>query len=101
MQLDDCKNNALKALALSGTNDDMEVEWLQSLGATSGQVNDAWLEVAGAGAYNDQVMAYMILQGAVGATFNDVEFDFWCNVMGGATPANDFNQNDFLPGDFA
>lgn len=83
--INDCKFNALRTLGFTGAINDMELAWLQSLGATSGQVNDAWLEVAGAGQFNDQVMAYMITEGAVGDQFNDVKLDFWCNVMGGGT----------------
>ena len=80
-QLNDCKYNALRALGFTGHINDMELAWLKSVGATANQINDAWLEVAGAGQYNDQVMAYMIAQGAVGEQFNDVQLSFWCDVI--------------------
>jgi len=45
--ISDAKRTALMtALAVSvGNIDDLEIQWLQSKGATSDQVNNAWLEV--------------------------------------------------------
>lgn len=91
-QINDCKHEALTLAGFEGAVNEQELAWLQSQGATSNQLNDAWLQVAGSGAINEQVMAYMVLAGAVGNSFSDVQKDFWCRVMGGGIdtpiPAN-------------
>lgn len=92
-QLNDCKFNALVDLGFVGSIDDMELQFLQSIGATSNHVNDAWVQVAGGGQFNDAVMAWMIGEGAVGFTLTDVKNDYWCNVAGVPPLPSDFNGN--------
>lgn len=75
MQINDAK---AAALAFLGFRD--EVEYLQFLGAVSDQVNDAWLQVAGAGSYNDQVSAYMLINGGAGNDFNSIQLSYWLSL---------------------
>ena len=76
MTINDAKDAALTALGFSS-----ELEYLHSLGATSNALNDAWLQVAGLGSFNDQVMAYMVTDGAIGDDFNAVKLDYWINLI--------------------
>ena len=48
-QINDCKLNALTAAFGKGQLNDLMLKFLQANGATSNNINDAWLEVAGGG----------------------------------------------------
>jgi hypothetical protein len=103
-QTNDCKHNALTLLGFDGQVEDQELAWLKSLSIPpNSQLNDAWLSLANGnvGEFNDQVMAYMIAQGAEGGTYSDVSNDFWCNVMGGSFLATHqwFIQSRLINGD--
>jgi len=66
-----------KLSAFDGTVSDKLLAWLQSLGATSNHINDAWIEVAGVGHINDVKLAYYKSNGATSDNIMDAEIEFW------------------------
>lgn len=83
--INDSKYEALIGLGFTGQIQDMELAYLQTLGATSDDLNDAWLEVAGGtpneDQYNDAILAYMLANGGTGDSYNDVQDSYWENLM--------------------
>jgi len=79
--LNDSIFDSLRALAHTGTVNDMLLQWLQSFGAVSDQINDAWIEmlvVQGIplSQYNDMWFEALGLLGFEGS-LNDRELAFW------------------------
>jgi hypothetical protein len=72
-----------------------EVEYLQSLGATSDQVNDAWLEVfadggATATQFNDAAVEFLTIWGATAPSTPGMWKEYWAGG-GGAASSNVIN----------
>jgi hypothetical protein len=76
----------LRELGFSGSTSDMVLAWLQSYGATSGAVTDAWMEVLGligfTGQRNDAWFTLLGVEGYTGS-LNDREIQFWTNLAVG------------------
>ena len=89
--VNDTKFDALRTLGYTGSIGDMELVYLQALGATANTVQDAWKQIIDATfpvelpALNEGMFAYFKLQGAVGESFNDVAISFW-GIVGGSPP---------------
>ena len=89
--LQDAKHNTLRTqLGVEGTVNDLELLWLQSLGATSGNIVDAWWEVFDtatipAGQFNDRAVAYIV--SVVGAPPSDDYNAHWLHYWQNATLA--------------
>lgn len=66
-----------KLVAFDGTVNDKLLAWLQSLGATSAQLNDAWVEVIGTPSINDGQLAFYKAGGATSDNLSDAKFEFW------------------------
>ena len=67
-----------------------EVEYLQSLGATSDNVNDAWYEVfviGGATAlhFNDAAVEFLTVWGATAPSYPSMWAEYWAGGGGGAS----------------
>ena len=87
--LNDLKKAAFQAALVTTSEniDDLEREWLLSKGATSDQVNDAWIEVfaltliaVATGNYNDDAYAYLGSLGHDG-TINERWFKFYSGAL--------------------
>jgi len=85
---DDKRDALLTALVeTEGNTEDLEIQWLQSKGATSDQVNDAWVEVFAitlvgeTGNFNTDAYAYLGGLGHTGALP-----DRWATFWAGALP---------------
>lgn len=76
-QTNDLEYTALGLLGFEGSLNDRELAWLQGEGATSNQLNDAWLEVIATTAINDGKLAYFLANGGTGDHINDAENSFW------------------------
>lgn len=89
--LQDVKHDTLRTqLALEGHVNDLELLWLQALGATSGMIVDAWWEVFDAaaipaGQFNDRAVAYIV--SIVGAPPSDDYNAHWLHYWQNATLA--------------
>lgn len=85
---DDKRSALLAALVLTeGHVDDLEILWLQSVGALSNHINDAWLEVfalellaAATGNFNTDAYAYLGALGHTGA-LPDRWASFWAIIL--------------------
>lgn len=92
--LADAKLTALEAqLATTGHVNDLELLWLQALGATSGSIVDAWWEVFDAaaippGQFNDRAVAYIVsVAGApLSDDYNEHWRHYWLNATLGPAP---------------
>jgi len=89
MSVNDDKRDALKTALASADNniDDLEIQWLTLKGATSPQVNDAWLEVfaitllgTATGNFNTDAYAYLGNFAHTGA-LNDRWASFWAIAL--------------------
>ncbi len=89
MQVNDLKRSALMtALAVTeGHINDLTVAWLQLKGATSTQINGAWVQLFAAtllgsatGNFNTDAYAYLGSLGHTGA-INERWFSFWSGVL--------------------
>jgi hypothetical protein len=103
MTLVDCRFDALRTQGYLGTTSDMLMFWLADNGGVGGAMNDLWhtmlLSKGFTGATTDMWYQYLFNLGYRGH-INDMEMAFWCS--GGVFPIGpDFNQLDFLAGDFA
>lgn len=109
--LQDAKHAALLAgLGVTeGHVNDMELLWLQALGATSGNIVDAWWEVFDAaaippGQFNDRAVAYIVsVAGAPPSDdYNEHWRHYWLNATLGPPPppafANVLHWFDFTDG---
>ena len=85
-QLNDLKLAKLRdeLLVAGGQIDDLELIYLQNLGAVSQQVNDAWLQVfaadlgvAASGQFNDDASAWLALKGYPDGSLNEQWFAYW------------------------
>ena len=80
----DYKRDSMKTVLGSSLYniDTLEIDYLQSLGATSNQVNNAWMEVfllngATSGNWNDAAQEFLIALGAPGNNLSDNWNWFW------------------------
>ena len=84
-QFNDCKHQALLTNLgkTEGHINDLELEWLQSLGATANQLTDAWNEYLWSegysGSVNDMQMSWLADMGYTQGTWNDRFLAFWCD----------------------
>jgi len=63
----------LKAHGYTGAVNEQLLAWLQNNGATSNQLNDAWME-------------FLAAQGSATGTLNDRKLDYFFSVVGGVVP---------------
>lgn len=88
-QLNDAKLLTLRTqLGLEGHINDLELLWVQALGATSGLIVDAWWEVfdaaaVPAGQFNDRAVAYILAE--VGAPPSEDYNAYWLHYWENAT----------------
>ena len=87
--LADVKFAALRSFGHTGSMSDMMLQYLQSGGATSSSIPDAWIEWLAlkgfTGQRNDSWFAYLRGEGATGA-LNDMELQFWGGQVGARSP---------------
>lgn len=84
--LNDARFDALREEGFTGTGNDMLLQWYQSLGGDSGEINDAFYEMLiaqgiSAGQINDMWYLTLGLLGYEGS-LNDRELDFWIDGVG-------------------
>jgi hypothetical protein len=82
LPINDARFAALRGLGFTGATNDMLLAYLQDGGATSGSLNDAWLEwlaivfPTGTGQKNDSWYGYLGSLGYTGS-LNDREQQYW------------------------
>ena len=86
--INDCKLAYFEAqLVKTGQLNDLTLEWLQAQpGVTATTLNDAWEELFDAatipaGQFNDRYVAWLKSKLATGETLNDLQYDYYCNVV--------------------